>query len=202
MTKMMSCEISDQVSIDDFGGIDLPSMFQSLPSVRKEKQELPADFSPHAYTVILGRGKISENVGNRRLKVVVDMELRNYQQAPTRREKSFVVARVLDTFQSACAVGAFVRCENGSWYEVPDSEAREKISTMFRDQLSHQYKSSTPNKVKRRRQRKAFKKQTSLSSMKKPFSFVNMDITRLQAELDAVESAAISYPECNSMISV
>ena len=178
------------------------------PANRKCKNELPKDFSPHAYSVILGRGKISDNVGNRRLKIVVDIELRNYQKAQTRRDKSFVVARVLDTFQSACDLGAFVRCEKGIWFEVPDTEAREKISTMFRDRLSHQYKSSTSNKVERRRQRKALEKQSSSFStavsypdtlMDKSISYVNSDLAGFQVDLEAADSV---FAECNSMISV
>jgi hypothetical protein len=173
-----------------------------ISSMRKGKTQLPVTFSPHPYSVILGRGKVNESVGNRRLKILVDIELNNYEKAPSRREKSFVVARVMETIQEACGTGAFIRCEGGLWYEVSDSDAREKISTMFRDKLSHQYKSSTSNKVERRRQRKAMKKTST--SERKPVSFVNMDFTRVQAELDSnlfqMDDSSSSSDSCSLSI--
>lgn len=163
---------------------------------------LPESFRPHVYTVILGRGKLNDNIGNRRLKIMIDIELHNYEKAKSRREKSYVVTRVMDTFQSACEMGAFVRQENRKWFEVPDQEAREKISTMFRDKLSHQYKSSTSNKMQRRRQRRATKKPLSIAEPEKPISFVNMDFAKLQAELGATYQEDDSgFSDCGSIIS-
>ena len=128
------------------------TFLHALPTTRKGKTPLPIDFIPHSYSVILGRGKVNETIGNRRLKILVEIELQNYVKAQSRREKGYVVARVMETIQDAG--GEFIRHEGGRWFEVDDSDAREKISTLFRDKLSHQYKSSTSNKVKRRRQRK------------------------------------------------
>jgi hypothetical protein len=136
-----------------------------LPTTRTGKTPLPADYVPRSYSVILGRGKVNEAIGNRRLKVLVEIELNNYVKAQSRREKSYVVARVMETIQDAG--GAFIRHECGSWFEVDDSEAREKISTLFRDKLSHQYKSSTSNKVKRRRQRKVDVRTSTTNNNKK-----------------------------------
>jgi hypothetical protein len=142
---------------------------------------LPSDFHPHPYSVILGRGtKVKESTGNRRLHVLVELELQNYVKAPTRKEKSYVVGRVMKTIQNAsrssfgtpfsspdhpASCGAFIRSEKDRWIEVDDATAREKIGTIFRDKLSHNYKSSTHQKVERRRElREATAKRTSLSS--------------------------------------
>jgi hypothetical protein len=148
-------------AIDD---ADVSSLRLAVPICRKSKTCLPESFQPHAYSVILGRGRTNDHVGNKRLKVMVEMELDNFVRAKSRREKSFVVARVMETIQDACnGEGAFVRNEQGRWYEVDDSTAREKISTQFRDRLSDQYKSSTSNKIERRRQRKALERSSDAS---------------------------------------
>jgi hypothetical protein len=159
------------------------SSFKAIPSMRKGKTMLPATFAPQAYSVILGRGKVNETVGNRRLKILVDIELSNFEKAKSRRERASVVDRVMETIQEACKMGAFIRYEDGVWYEVDDTEARDKIATMFRNKLSHQYKSSTSNKVERRRQRKAMMNQSMMSRGKpKAVSFVNMDFLRGESQ--------------------
>lgn len=141
---------------------------------------LPPDFRPHPYSVILGRGnRVKESTGNRRLHVLVELELRNYVRAPTRKEKSLVVGRIMKTIQDASrssygnvsssdhhpgSFGAFVRFDHGRWVEVDDATAREKVGTLFRDKLSHQYKSSTHQKVERRRERREAAAQRMSSS--------------------------------------
>ena len=127
-------------------------------SCRKNMTLLPAEFKPGNYSVILGRGKVNSATGNRRLKIIASLHLPAYVAAKSRREKSYVVARVLEIFQQCNDnVGAFIRkdTESGCWYEVDDSMAREKIGVVFRDlSPAGQYRSSTKNKVARRRQRK------------------------------------------------
>lgn len=202
--QIVSFSMMNQMPVVDPVAGNFPSHIHSVLSMRKGKTPLPATFTPRAYSVILGRGKVNESVGNRRLKILVDIELNNYQKAQSRREKGYVVARVMETIQEACGTGgAFVRCEEGSWFEVSDSEAREKISTMFRDKLSHQYKSSTSNKVERRRQRKAIKQQKkSMKNERKPVSFMNMDLARIQAELYSNIMDGSSSSDCSSVSSI
>ncbi len=152
------------------------SLIRAVPTCRKCKTPLPASFQPHPYSVVLGRGRTNDHVGNKRLKVMVEMELDKYVRAKSRREKSFVVARVMENIQDACnGEGAFVRNDQGRWYEVDDSTAREKISTLFRDKLSDQYKSSTTNKIERRRQRKALQRSSDSIMSQKEFQFVSTD---------------------------
>ena len=131
---------------------------RALPKYRSSTTKLPENFQPTPYTVIMGRGKDAANaIGNRRLKILVETQLAKYLKAKSRREKSFVVAHVLETVQDACPVGAFVKLEKGSFYEVSDACAREKIGSLFRDQLHNHYKSSTKSKMAKRRALKAQK---------------------------------------------
>lgn len=165
-------------------------LLNRVSSCRRKRVELPETFHPHPYSVVLGRGKVNDFIGNRRLKVVVALHLRDYVEAKSRREKSYVVARVMDTIREACVgqEGAFVRCEDGIWYEVEDRLAREKIGVVFRDQLSHQYKSSTKNKVARRRQRKELKKRLSSSS--------SLEATAEEEDQGAFETSFSCFWDC------
>jgi hypothetical protein len=103
----------------------------------------------------MGRGREpARAIGNRRLRILVATELENYVKAKSRKEKSFVVARILQNVQEACPEGAFIKFDGKNWWEVEDNKAREKIGYTFRDCLSDQYRSSTKNKVARRRTQK------------------------------------------------
>jgi hypothetical protein len=106
--------------------------------------------------VIIGKGKMPAlATGNRRLRILVDMQIQNYANAQFKRDKTVIVTTVLHAVQEACPVGAFVRFDGERWWEVPDSISREKIACMLRDCLSGIYRSSNKNKVERRRAKKA-----------------------------------------------
>lgn len=127
----------------------------TLQSYRTKKTMLPTSFRPMPYSVILGRGREATNaIGNRRLKILIELQLSKYLQAKSRRDKSFVVAHVLETIQEACPEGAFVKFDGRNWWEVDDNTAREKIGSMFRDRLHDHYRSSTKAKTARRRANK------------------------------------------------
>jgi hypothetical protein len=49
------------------------------------------------------------------------------------------------------AGGQFCKHEKGAWFEVGDHCAREKVSSLFRDMLHTQYRSSAKVKTTRRR---------------------------------------------------
>jgi hypothetical protein len=136
----------------------------SMPDFSNRQTQLPASFKPHPYTVVIGRGKerVMAVVGNRRLRILVEMQLENYIQAKSRQHKSIIVASILDSVQHACRPeGAFVRFDGRYWWELEDSTAREKIGSVFRDRLvgSH-YKSSTKAKMAKRRAKRAQKRLT------------------------------------------
>jgi hypothetical protein len=106
----------------------------SSKNPKKGLTELPTDFNPTNYSVILGRGKGSYNyVGNKRCRVIVNSFLGEYNKCNNRQERSVIVSKVLDIIEDACPIGGFIKQENGLWYTVEERIAREKIFTMFRD---------------------------------------------------------------------
>jgi hypothetical protein len=133
-----------------------------------QERELPHDFDPSSYAVIIGRGKkIRETVGNQRLRVIASLFLPEYSTAKENRAtKTRLVDKVMDLIKSACQVSncdcggkrcrriAFVRqTKNGQWFEVSNSVAREKIGYIFRDLLASNYLSSSKSKTAKKIQR-------------------------------------------------
>ena len=132
----------------------IPSHFfmQTVPQVKRSKTLLPPSFKPLPYSVLIGRGKEpAKAVGNQRLKVLVELQLSNYENAKSRLEKSAIVSNILEAVRGACPGPAFVKFDGTSWWEVDDSAAREKIGALFRDRLGGLYKSSAKSKMARRR---------------------------------------------------
>jgi hypothetical protein len=126
------------------------------PLIREVNTPLLPNFTPSAYSVLIGRGKLcSEAVGSRRLKVIASRYLDEYSNASSRIEKSSVVTKIVDIIQEACPVGAFVKQEGGQWWEVSDNLAREKVGAVLRDALHEHYKSSTKAKLAKRKRKQA-----------------------------------------------
>jgi hypothetical protein len=132
---------------------------QELPasSISTSAKNLLHDsFTPSPDAILCGRGKAVSNAeGNRRLKVIVTQYLKPYSEASSKLEKSAIVSRIVDTVKESAPEGAFVKFENGRWWLVEDSLAREKVGCTFRDCLHSKYRSSTKSKLEQRRARKA-----------------------------------------------
>ena len=128
------------------------SEFLTVSPAMKEKQ-LPKYFQPSEFTVIIGRGKkIRESQGNIHLRTLASTYLSKYSDS--RQAKTEVVNSILGIIRAVCPNGgAFVRCEQGQWYEVCDRAAREKVGYVFRDLLSDQYESSCKSKTAKRKRR-------------------------------------------------
>jgi hypothetical protein len=138
--------------------IDMESAaLRKLDIFPKNQMLLPNSFSPLPYTVIIGKGKLPKQAtGNRRLQALVENQLENYSKAKFRRDKTFIVSNIIHSIQQICPEGgAFVKFDGQRWWEMSDDTAREKITATFRDCLHNQYKSSTKNKVEKRRARRA-----------------------------------------------
>ncbi|CAB9506545.1 Nitrilase family, member 2 [Seminavis robusta] len=118
---------------------------------KKAKVLLPVDFHPSEYTVILGRGRCTESIGNKRFKAIVQNHLQEYLEAPGKLEKTFIVTKVMNIVRESSPMGAFVKYENGRWWNAGERAAREKVGASFRDALHNYYKSSSKSKVARRR---------------------------------------------------
>jgi hypothetical protein len=126
---------------------------------------------PSIYTVVIGKGKIPRQAqGNYYLKSLVRNRIEEYVNAKSKRIKSSIVTEIYNTICESCRLlqdeekeedeslsspayySAFVRYDGKSYTPVTaESVPREKISSEFRDCLSDRYRSSSKNKVARRR---------------------------------------------------
>ena len=116
---------------------------------------LPQDFEPSPYSVIVGKGRVAKNaIGNQRLKVLASSYLPKYASASERETKTEIVSTLVSTIHTACPIGGFIRLgkEDGRWYTVSESVAREKVGYTFRELLGDKYRSSSRAKAAMRSQ--------------------------------------------------
>ena len=134
---------AENVSASENHEVDTESTKTMIP--------LPPTFSPGPYDVICAKGKkAKEHFGNKRFRSHILNFLEEYSHAQSKFEKTSIVSAVVDSVRKACPRGGcFVKFENGRWYDIGDSLAREKVGQGFRDLLHDQYKSST--RAKRRK---------------------------------------------------
>ena len=130
--------------------------------VRKDDRMLSLDFSPTLWSVIVGKDRISSTApGTNRLRVIVRRYLDRYIEAGRNRVvKSSIISEIESTIRGAVASschdgtsegGAFIRYQDGRWWEVDSWTAREKIGRMFREELHTKYSSSSKHKRSKRR---------------------------------------------------
>ena len=133
------------------------------------------------HDVICARGLAAKNhAGNKRLRQLVQINLRAYSLTNTRQDKSKIVTDILEYIKGKG--GDFVRLVDGKYQSVGDHLAREKIGQMFRDNLSNQYKSSTKAKRKRWRAEKQEQQHSSLGGTQM--------MTKTKEELNAIVYAS------------
>jgi hypothetical protein len=128
-----------------------------LPVSKKnnsKKTSMPPNYVPPKTAVICGRGKVcTSNPGNRKLRSLIKEFLQSYGKATNKVEKTEIVSSIMDSIKKDCGdQPAFVKEERGTWWEVDDAFAREKIGCIFRDSLFTKYRSSTKAKLARRKQ--------------------------------------------------
>jgi hypothetical protein len=136
-----------------------------LPVSKKnnsKKTRMPPNYVPPNTAVICGRGKIcNSNPGNRKLRSLIKEFLQSYGKATNKVAKTEIVSSIMDSIKKDCGdQPAFVKKEEGTWWEVDDAFAREKIGCIFRDSLFNQYRSSTKAKLARRKQQLYEEEQT------------------------------------------
>jgi hypothetical protein len=114
---------------------------------------LTQNYQPSLHTVIVGRGREpKQNMGNKRLQVLAQSFLKKYREGD-KKCKTQIVSNIICMIRDACkgGKGAFVKhTNNGQWYELDNSVAREKVGYVVRDLLADEYKSSSKSKVARR----------------------------------------------------
>lgn len=110
---------------------------------------------PTPSTVVIGKGKVPRKApGNFRLRSLVQTKLDQYVNAKSKMVKSSIVTNIFVAIRDTSFIEggpAFVRYDGRSYSVVTESAAREKITSLFRDSLHDQYKSSSKNKVAKRR---------------------------------------------------
>jgi len=87
------------------------------------------------FDVICGKCSLAfNNVGNRRFRVVIGMNVQRYMDAPTRGDKARVIASVVKIFQEEIG-SRFVkqRKEGGGFVPVSDKIVRSKVGHALRD---------------------------------------------------------------------
>ena len=87
---------------------------------------LHESFVPTPYTVIMGRGNTcSNNVGNRRLRIVINLYTNQYVKAKSKVERSSIVSSIMDIFAENCCNGGGSRCcsNDGSGRTGPSAPA-------------------------------------------------------------------------------
>jgi len=141
-----------------------PSTPSPSPSIEsshfKGGRELNEDFKPDDTVVIIGRGKrIRSHSGNQRFYALIESELATYANAPSKTEKSYILAKVLEDIRNwSVERYGFVKLNptTGRWHSPKDSVARVTVAQAFRDALAGQYSSSKHNKQRRRQIAKGF----------------------------------------------
>jgi hypothetical protein len=136
-----------------------PGPHEVVSTHNSDKTFLPKWFKESTTTVVIGKGHLPrKTAGNIFLRRMVQNRLRDYQDT-NRRGRAVIVS---DIYHRLTCLNPKGRCFGnfdpmGIWVEAQEHSARDKIAATFRDCLSHLYKSSTQNKVAKRRTRKAEK---------------------------------------------
>jgi hypothetical protein len=132
----------------------VPQPINSAALYTSRKRRLPSNYIPGEYTIICGRGKACFNSsGNRHLKSFVKKKLTSYSESQNKIHKSSIVSEILAEITQLSPDASFVKHEDGSWWELDDNFAREKIGCLFRDCLFTQYRSSTKAKQARKQKK-------------------------------------------------
>lgn len=125
---------------------------------------------PTCSTVVIGKGSVPKKApGNKNLRKLVQEKVPEYISASSKMVKSSIITDIVFAIEEACLKEGdsppFVRYDRQGYTQSSESVAREKITSTFRDCLHDQYKSSSKNKVAKRRlanQKKAEKKREIL----------------------------------------
>jgi hypothetical protein len=128
-------------------------MADQKPSTAQSQPDVKVDFQLSDFSVICGRGRDSFNhIGNRRFRILASMHIERYSRADSKVAKTGIVSEIIEVIRQAD--GNFCKFTKGKWFEVADHHAREKVSSLMRDLLHTQYRSSAKAKIARRKSAK------------------------------------------------
>jgi len=112
--------------------------------------------TPTESTVVIGKGSLPKKApGNRKLRDMVRDRLQEYASANSKIAKSSIVTDIYFVIEESCrregCPTPFLRYDRNGYSQISETLGREKITSTFRDCLSDRYRSSSKNKVARRR---------------------------------------------------
>jgi hypothetical protein len=111
-----------------------------------ERSQLGADFQPSHLSVICGRGR-DIHAGNRRFRVLVSKFVEEYSRANSKTAKMAIVFNIVTMIRQGGGHFCKHMFEKGAWFEVGDRCARGKVSSLLRDMLQTEYKTSIKAKI-------------------------------------------------------
>ncbi|KAL7571517.1 hypothetical protein ACA910_020936 [Epithemia clementina (nom. ined.)] len=122
----------------------IPTTLRNLPSkmgmpravTYRKRRSLPPGYKPGEFDVCCGRGKRHWNhMGNVRFRRFIQSSVERYMDAPSKNDKTAVVVSIVDDIRNMG--GCFLKEDlRGSWYDIGDHQAREKVGHSLRDQVS------------------------------------------------------------------
>lgn len=149
---------------------EMLSSQQFQPSTVSSTSESSSTIVPTESTVVIGKGSVPKKApGNRKLRALVQSKVNEYVNARSKMVKSSIVTDIYFFIEESClkegSSPPFVRYDKDGYTRSSESIAREKITSTFRDCLHDKYKSSSKNKVAKRRlvnKKKAEKKRENI----------------------------------------
>jgi hypothetical protein len=140
-------------------------MVDQIPNTVQSQPEVKGDFQLSDFSVVCGRGRDSFNhIGNRRFRILASMHIERYSRANSKVAKTAIVSEIIEVIRQAD--GNFCKFTKGKWIEVADHHAREKVSSLMRDLLHTQYRSSAKAKIARRKTAKTETRKKNYSQKK------------------------------------
>lgn len=164
---------------------------KSIAEICVPPGELHADFVPSKFDVLCGKGQpFRKHVGNVRLKVQIDINLKRYQKSQTKAEKTMIVSEIVDAARSfhpdsGGRRGGFLRrLPSGKWFEIGDRAARDKVGHMIRETIC-------PRSTRREAKETVRRKQRANSS---PGRLLLRDSTQEQTTTTTTTTQLLSQP--------
>lgn len=100
---------------------------------------LPLGYEPRSQDICCGRGKRNwTHSGNVWFRNLIQANVDRYMQAPSKTDKTAVVISVVEQVRGEGAFFVKQDEDSGRWYDIGDTQAREKVGHSLRDQVTAQ----------------------------------------------------------------
>lgn len=168
-------EAQSSLTLEDIA--PLLRLSASPPTAASRKTMNNDDIIPDKMDILCGRDKVSySHVGNKRFRVIVEMNYQKYQQCSTREAKTRITDEIIQGIRE-CG-GRFLRKNEytGMYEDVGDAYAHEKVS--------HALRSAKPKSKAPRKKRKVVKKPPSPQE-NKAFEFIFREQQKIFQEMVA-----------------